>query len=854
MPADAVRGDERICFHCGEAIGRRAPERALIAGVERTLCCAGCRSVAQAIAGAGLGAYYERRSAPAHRALDADPREDPDAFDSERFQREALQAGEGAVREVSLLVEGVTCPACLWVVEHRLQSLGGVLETSVDYASLRARVRWDTARTRLSAIVAAVREVGYDLVPIAGAAAEARRRVLQRRALWRLFVAAFGMMQVMMYAIPAYVAGEDMSPDIQGVMRWASLALTVPVVAFSAQPFFAGALRDLSARRLGMDVPIALGIAVAFGASVAATAMGSGETWYDSVVMFVFLLLAARELEAYARRRAGSALDRMARLLPAFATRIALTPHGARFERIAVAALAAGDRVVVAAGETVPADGFVEDGESEIDESLVTGESAPIRKRAGDAVVGGSINVASRIQVRVEKAGADTLVAGIVRLLERAGAEKPALARRVDRIATHFVQAVLAAAFVAGAIWWFIDPGRALPVAVTVLVITCPCALSLATPAALAAATGSLTRLHVLIVRAHALETLARSTHFVFDKTGTLTHGRLALARVEPLRGLSAGACLALAAALEAHTRHPVAAAIAEAAARERATTTVRVESARDVAGEGVEAWVDGRRVRIGRPDFAAAIAATRRSGLPADEAGHDPSVVLGDEGGPIAVFTFSDTPRPEAPALIRALEDSGRTVVLLSGDRAASAARVAGALGIRRVVADAKPADKVAFVRDLQAGGAVVAMVGDGVNDAPVLAQAHVSIAMAGGADLSRARADIVLGAGGLERLRDAIAVARRTERVIAQNLGWATLYNVIAVPAAMLGQVSPLVASVGMAASSALVVANALRAAHPALWRRETDPGDRFVREAAGDRAPGRTGASPATVTPTS
>jgi P-type Cu2+ transporter len=821
-PAAALTAD-RTCFHCGEAVPEHVDFRAAIEGVQRQMCCAGCKAVAEAIAGAGLCAYYDRRSTPGKPgATSAVPADSTlGVLDSPAYQQGVVQIRPDGTREVSLLLEGVTCAACIWLIERRLQSLPGVREASVNFSTQRAYVHWDDEAIRLSGIVEAVQAIGYGAEPFDPRRSEARRRGESRTALWRLFVAAFGMMQVMMYALPAYIADGDMSADIEALMRWASLLLTLPVIGFSSAPFFAGAWRDLRARTAGMDVPVALGIGVAFVASVYATVAGHGHVYFDSITMFVFLLLAARYLENVVRMRAGEAMDRLGRLLPAFASRLKATLQGDVVQRVAVAELIPGDRVVVSAGDVVPADGVVDAGESEVDEALISGESRGVSKRPGAALIGGSMNMASRLIMRVDRVGADTVVAGIGRLLDRASAEKPRIAQLADRIASRFVAAILLIATAAGVAWWYIDPARALPIAVTVLVITCPCALSLATPAALAAATGSLTKLGVLVAHGHALETLARATHFVFDKTGTVTIGDLSLVGIMPLGAMDRRGCLALAAALEADSRHPLAKALTEAATREPLDAVRGLRDVRDVAGDGVEALLRGRRMRIGRPAFVAELAGAVPTQL-AYVADHVQVIALGDEQGWIALFTLSDTLRPEARTLVRALRAEGRSVWLLTGDRASVAAHTARELGIDGVKAEARPEDKLAFVRELQDAGAVVAMVGDGVNDAPVLAQAQVSVAMGSGADIAQTSADVVLASNSLGRLQDAIQVARKAERIIGQNLAWASVYNVIAVPAAVLGWVSPLIASVGMAASSAIVVANAVRAAHPALWRR--------------------------------
>ena len=786
------------------------------------MCCIGCQAVAEAIAGAGLSAFYERRESPASKApqeaLSCD--EQLAAYDSPSYQRGIVQVRPDGTSQALLHVDGVTCAACIWLIEHRLQHLEGVIEASVNFSSMRALVRYDASQIRLSAIIGAIRRIGFGAEPFDGRYTETRRRSEQRRSLWRLFVAAFGMMQVMMYAIPAYLAADDLPADIDQLMRWASLLLTIPVIGFAAEPFFSGAWRDLRARTVGMNTPIAIGLGVTFVASAFATLSGQGAVYFDSIAMFVFLILTARHLETIARLQVGETLDRIARLQPAFAMRVRATTDGEISERVAVADLAPGDRVVVGAGDSVPADGVVESGTSSVNESLLTGESRGVSRRPGDRVIGGSVNASSRLVVRVQRVGPDTVLAGIGRLLERAGAEKPRIEQLADRIARPFTAAILATSALAALAWWFIDPAQALPIAVTVLVITCPCALSLATSAATAAATGSLARMGVVVARGHALETLARATHFVFDKTGTLTTGALALIGVMPLDGENRKQCLALAAALEGQTRHPVGLALSEAARRAEASPVHGLRDIHDVAGEGVEARWGDRMLRIGRPGFVAEIVGKPLPAELAFVADQVQVVALGDDQRWIGLFTLGDTIRPTARALVRDLRSRGRSVWILSGDRKAVAEHVGCELGIDGVLAEVHPEEKLHFVRALQSRGAVVAMIGDGVNDAPVLAGAAVSVALANGADAAQQSADMILANGGLQHLTDALDVACRSGRIIKQNFAWALAYNAVAVPAALMGAVSPLIASAGMAASSAVVVLNALRAAHPVLW----------------------------------
>lgn len=798
------------CFHCGLPVGNAAfPVR--VDDVERSTCCRGCQAVAQTIIDNGLGAYYRNRTAmaPSAQGAAAVPAE-LGVYDMPEVQRNFVRDADEHEKEASLLIDGVTCAACVWLIEQRIARLAGVSAVSLNYATRRARVRWDSRVTALSTILGAVAGLGYSAHPYDAGRAEERLRRERGVLLWRLFIAGFSMMQVMMYAVPVYIAEGSMTPDIEQLMRIASLVLTLPVALWSAIPFYSGAWRDLRRTRVGMDVPVTLGIVIAFSASVYATWTASGTVYFDSVSMFVFLLLGARFLEMEARAKAVRTQERLVRLVPATAERILGDGSG---ERIAAVALRPGDLVRVRPGEAIPADGIVVEGSSKSDEALLTGESRPVNKRPGDTLTGGAMNLDGVVTMRVSRIGEDTVLAGIVRLMDRAQTERPRIAQLADHVARWFVAGLLLLTLATFAVWWQIDPQRAMWVAVAMLVVTCPCALSLATPAALTAATGSAYRDGVLVTRGTALETLARATHFVFDKTGTLTSGRMALAGVRALGSESSAQCLALAAALESWSEHPVGRALVAAANGVHPVASgVSV-----VTGQGIEGSVGGRLLRIGRPEYVAAL---HGQSLPSDlECVPDAIAVvaLGDEQGWIALFLLDDVVRHDAPALVRELVAGGAQVSLLSGDRRQRVAHTAFELGITDYVGGATPADKLAYVEKLQAQGAVVAMVGDGVNDAPVLARAQVSIAPGSGTELAQVSADIILLSDRLDVLADTVRNARRTLSVIRQNLGWAMAYNGVALPLAMAGMVTPLVAAVGMSASSLLVVLNALRLASP-------------------------------------
>lgn len=804
------------CYHCGltlPAAGSRW--KVAIGGVERQMCCAGCEAVARAIVENGLAIYYERRDALPDSPREAVPAalRDLTPFDHPEFQRGFVRPVGEHEREAALILEGITCAACVWLNEEHLARLPGVVAVDVNYSTRRARVRWDERRLRLSEILAAIAAIGYRASPYDAERAELAARRERRAALWRLFVAGFGAMQVMMVALPAYIAeAGTMSADIGSLMRWASLALTTPVVAYSAAPFFRGSWRDLRLGRIGMDVPVALGVGSAFAASAWATISGRGEVYFDSVAMFLFFLLGGRYLELMARQKAARGVEELERVVPAYATRFKCPP-GSELEQVPVLSLARGDVVQVKPGEVFPADGIVIEGASSADESLLTGESRPVDKGVGATVLGGSVNRASPLAVRIERVGEQTRLAAIRRLMEHA--ERPRVVIAADRVAGWFVGALLAAAAITAAVWWQIDSQRVLPVFVSVLVVSCPCALSLATPAALTVATGALARLGLLVTRGHAIETLARATHFAFDKTGTLTCAHLVLARAVPLDARAPEEALRIAQALEAGSEHAIAAALADAAPGDAAA---QASSLRAVPGRGMEGIVAGARTRLGRAEFVRELHG--RPQPPALEralASGETVAVLGDEHGWIAAFLFSDRLREGAAEAVRALRAAGCHVSILSGDTPSAVERTARELGIEAASGGLSPEDKYDRIGELQRGGALVAMVGDGVNDAPVLARAQVSIAMGQGTDLARSQGDIVLLSNDLGALARGIATARRALAVIRQNLAWAVVYNLVALPAAMLGLVTPWMAGIGMSASSLLVVLNALRLQGP-------------------------------------
>lgn len=802
----AARRAATLCFHCDAPIAGETHWRLSLDGAEREFCCAGCQGIARTIRAAGLDAFYERRTA---RTGISPPASDKwTQYDVVAETQGLITRVDESVCEVSLLIEGIECAACIWLSETYLGGVTGVVEFSVNFATHRARLRWDARRAKLSDLLRAIAAIGYRAYPYDPRRREALARREGRTLLLRMAIALLAMMQVMMFAVPAYISVDGVDHASQRLLDWAGLLLTLPVVLYSAAPFFRGAWRDLHLRRFGMDVPVALGVGGAFTASAWAALAGEGAVYFDSVTMFVALLLVARYLEFRARQRAGEAIEALAREQPETAERLANYPETQTTEIVAATHLAPDEHVRVAAGAPVPADGIVVEGRSCVEEAMLTGESWPRPKTIGSTVLAGSINGESPLVVRVTASGQATTAAALARLVERAASERPRIARLADRAAASFVGVLLIIAAATGLAWWALDPSRALIVVFAVLVVSCPCALSLATPATLAAAAAALGRRKILTLRADALETLSRVTQVIFDKTGTLTSGRIRLIAVDVLGPLNLAACLSLAADLEQGSTHPIASALRAAGKPEGA--------ARDVAavpGNGVAGAVAGRRYRCGRPEWVAEIHGRPLPAAAFVTAADAMPVALADECGWLAWFTFADSPKAGAEELVGALRKMGIAVALVSGDRPATVEHVARSVGIDDWHFAVSPEGKRALVAARQRRGHVVAMIGDGINDAPSLAQADVSLSLGSAAALTQWTADIVVLGDDLRGIGIAVGSARKSFRVIRQNFAWALAYNAIAIPLAATGHLTPLAAAAGMSLSSILVVANALR-----------------------------------------
>ncbi|MFP5323414.1 MAG: heavy metal translocating P-type ATPase [Gammaproteobacteria bacterium] len=731
-----------------------------------------------------------------------------DPVEQKEFTELHEEDGQTTAESV-LMVQGMYCAACADTVECALQGLPGVHSAQVHAATRRLTLRWDPARTQMSELAQIVGRTGYRLLPMQQAMSISERLRETRQMLWRLFVAGFCMMQVMMYAWPAYVAEPgEMPPDIDQLLRWASWVLSVPVVTFASGPFFRSAWRDLRQGRIGMDTPVSIGILVTFLVSSAATFDPTGlwghEVWFDSLTMFVFFLLGGRYLELKARDRTAGALDALMNRLPEVCDR---QRKDGSFESVSVRRLGTGDLVRVQAGQAFPGDGLIECESATVDEALLTGESRPLTRLRGEPVVAGSFNLAGPVLMRIERLGRDTRFAQIVSLMEKASTEKPRLAILADRIAAPFLVVVVLGALAAGAFWWQTDPGKAVAVAVAVLIVTCPCALSLATPSAMLASAGALARRGVLVRRLQAFETLAGINTVVFDKTGTLTRDRLEVRELSMRDGVAREQVLALAASLAQGSLHPVSKAIVETARQQSVTPTRPTGEVTEQAGQGMAATFERHgHVRLGSAAWAGVVTVGTSDG---------PRAYLSDEQGWLATFELEEQLREDAITAVSALRQQGIRTLLLSGDREGAARLVAGELGIDEVIAGATPEHKLAEVVRLQQNGRTLAMVGDGLNDGPVLARANTSFALGHAAALAQAQSDYVIQGGRLMDVVDTLQQARDTMRIVRQNLIWAAIYNAISIPLAMVGWMPPWLAGLGMAVSSFLVIGNASRLA---------------------------------------
>ncbi|HHX8444829.1 TPA: heavy metal translocating P-type ATPase [Vibrio diabolicus] len=778
------------CYHCGEDVPANTDFKVDILGESRKMCCPGCETVAQTIVDSGLVSYYQYRTAPAEKAdLVPEQLQALIHYDNEDVQSEFVRNREN-VSEVTLSLEGVSCAACAWLIEKQVSNTAGLVSIRVNTTTNRALLAWDKTQVRLSELLSVIHKLGYKAAPFEADKQEASYHRMMKQYLYRLGIAGLATMQVMMLAVALYLeVFGDLEPEFKNYFRWVSLIFATPVLLYSALPFYLNAWRSIKGRTLGMDVPVSIALIFAYVASLIATVTEQGEVFFESISMFTFFLLVGRFLEMRARRKAAAASGNLLKLIPAIAT----TLDG---EQIPVKTLKVGDRIRVLPGEHIPADGKVISGRIHIDESMLTGESVHVVKREGDAVYAGTLNGDESFELEVMSSKADSMISNIVRLQDEAQHSKPKIAEIADVVARYFVGAILIISAGTWLYWHQTKPDDAFWIMLSVLVATCPCALSLATPTALTCATSRMGNFGILLRKGHVFETLCKINHLVVDKTGTLTKGDIEICDTKVLSDLPKEDCLSLAAALEAHANHPIARSFAS-----YANDDFVVYEVQNVIGSGIEGIWNGKVVKIGSTAF-----------VQGKESEESHAVYLSVDGEHVASFYYRDPIRKESKAFVQRFADAGIKTTLLTGDSLSNARPVANEIGIDHVVASAKPEDKLAYLKSLDEDS-ITMMVGDGINDAPTLAGAHLSVAMGGGTDVAKASADMTLLGDNLEKLLEARLLALRTRKIIQENLAWSLGYNLLILPLAVAGLVAPYIAVVGMSASSIIVVSNSLR-----------------------------------------
>src|SRR5450631_18816 len=801
------------CFHCGLPVTAGAGYHALLNGVARDFCCLGCQSVCSAIFEVGLQGYYQRTPEGVLLAPPPEPPKDIEIYDLDEVQQEFITCS-GDLRDIHLLVEGIHCPACVWLIERGLQREPGVQSANVNLAAKRIHLRWDSKRNKLSNLIRALAKIGYSAVPYDPENAEGVIKKTNRSMLFRLFFAGFAMMNLIWISIALYSGANK--GEFREFFHWMGFALATPALLYAGYPFYRGAIGGLRVWRLTMDLPIAIGLSVTYAYStyITVTANKIGEVYFDTVTNLIFVILIGRYLEGMFRHQALSATKRLMELQP----RVATVIQDGKEQITPARGVKLGDHVLIKPGYKVPVDGIVLEGHSAVDESMLSGESAPVNKLIGAKVSAGTVNTSGALLVEVSSTLQNTALAKIIRLVEEAQASKAPIQRMADSIVPWFVLVTLICATLTFFIWNTENFELALMAATSVLIITCPCALGMATPMSVAVASGLGARHGILVKNGLVLETLSKVTHFVFDKTGTLTEGKMSVAHMRIAPNIKVHDILRSAAAVERYSEHSIAKAIiAEAEAQQLNYRDVAVQGFHATAGLGVQADVDGKTVLLGSAEWLNRNSITLDAGLQAQalelEAQAMSCVHCALGAAHVAVFAVADKLRDDAQQMVNELRAAGISMTLLSGDRKPVAEAIARQLGGMEVIAEVLPQDKDRVIQRLQRRGAVVAMVGDGINDAPALIRADVGIALGSGTDVSVESADIVLMHNELDKVRLATLLSRRTLLTIKQNIGLSFVYNAIMVPLAMMAKVDPLVAAITMPISSLVVIGNAAR-----------------------------------------
>lgn len=781
------------CYHCHLDIVDSSPLTADVLGEPRPMCCPGCKAVAEAIVGNGLEDYYRFRTEAADKADGG--QEDIFAklalYDRPELQEEFV-VSHGEERQIQLSIEGISCAACAWLIEKQLTKLPGIKQIAVNVSSRRALVSWYAQELSLSRILRAIEKIGYHAQPFLAQQQEESFKQTSQAYLKRLGLAGLMSMQVMMIAVALYFGlFGNLDEDIKAFLHWVSLALSFPVVIYSGAGFYASAWRAFKARTVNMDVPVSIAIWALFLSSAMATVKGEGEVFFESVCMFIFLLLISRYLEHRSRHRAAQISANMSKYMPVTATLI----EGEQTHNVLAKSLQKGQQILIRPGETIPVDGQLLEGQGYVDESMLSGEFEPVRKEVGDMLYGGTLNQSGSLLVRVVRPLKEAMVSQILRLQDEALMSKPAISRLADRIAGHFVSLVLIISVLTYSYWSWQGNPQAFWITISVLVATCPCALGLATPSALTCAMARLNRQGILLKRADLLESLVHIDTLAFDKTGTLTEGRFSIARWRNLSDRADSDILAIAAGLEAHSEHPLG----------RAFDNLPVSRASQVEilpGFGLSGNVAGRHYRLGSANLM-------QHEVP--QALQQANVLLEEDSGLLAGFELKDQISVGTESALQAL--SHHQTLIISGDAEANVAQIANSLGVQQWYSQCRPEQKLALIKQMQQEGKKIMMVGDGINDTPVLAAADVSVAVGGATDLARNAADIILINPRLTLLPELFRMAARARRKVIQNLAWALGYNLLVLPLAVTGYLTPWLGVIGMSLSSILVVANSVQ-----------------------------------------
>ncbi|GAA5217769.1 heavy metal translocating P-type ATPase [Corallincola platygyrae] len=793
------------CYHCGEEIPAHENRKVMIDGQSRAMCCAGCEAVAQSIVDAGLSNFYRYRTEQSDK-IEPPTKEQLNellAYDLPEVQQEFVAEHE-TYHEAVLTVEGIRCAACAWLIEHQLGALEGVVRVTVNTTTHRLVLQWQPDALPLSDILTHIQTIGYKAVPFQPGVEEADYKKQFQKYLIRLGIAGLATMQVMMFAVGLYFGVfSDLDEEFRDLLRWTSMIMATPVILYSSLPFYRNAIIGLRAKHLNMDLPVSIALLLAYSSSAYATLTGTGEVYFESVSMFAFFLLLGRFLEMRARRRASEIGSNLLKLLPAKAN---LVSNVGSIELVAASSLKANDKIRIVPGDTVPADAKVIEGESRFDESMLTGESYPVSKRLDGVIYAGTVNREQVVVAEVLRDRNHSVLSDIVRLQAAALDQKPKVAIIADKIARWFIPVLLIIAALTYTTWLSIDANEAFWITLSVLVATCPCALSLATPTAITCAYANLSQLGLMIRRGHVLEALAKTTHVVFDKTGTLTHGKQQVTEFRCYRRDDIERAKQIAHSLEAGQHHPIAKAISRYCKEQPILPATDHQT---IVGQGVSAVIDGQRWYLGRQKWLDDL------GIKSSDLYYGSNAVLANDTIAIASFDVGDALRSDVSSLLGKFKKLDIQATVLTGDDSESHYLTLLSAGLKRdnYHGGQLPEDKLSHLKSLQAKGHKCIALGDGINDAPLLAAADCSVAMGSGTDLAKVSADTVLPSNKLSVLLAALELAKRTASITKQNLGWALAYNLFIIPLAVSGYIAPYFAALGMSLSSLLVVSNSMR-----------------------------------------